>query len=187
MVPWYIQQQQLTDLNWIISLNIIILYIIKNPYLLHFDLFGNNAECLLHNLKHFHCTINMDHLIMLSIFFHEKCGFPVRCTCPTCWERERGIVGVAPPREKVKLWEALSVACGLVSWWLTPPIRSKSSAEGGTGAGLEAVGDCTPPNRSVTGWEGPEPDEVGGLAEKVFQSPNSPFPLDEGAADTRDQ
>lgn len=29
MVPWYIQQQ-LTDLNWIISLNIIILYIIKS-------------------------------------------------------------------------------------------------------------------------------------------------------------
>lgn len=29
MVPWYIQQQ-LTDLNWIITLNIIILYIIYN-------------------------------------------------------------------------------------------------------------------------------------------------------------
>ena len=132
-------------------------------------------------------ALYLEDLTMLYIFFHEKCVFPVMCTCPTCWERERGIVGVAPPREKVKLWEALRVVCGLVIWWLTPPIRSKSSADGGTGVGLEAVGDCTPPNRSVTGWEGPEPDEVDGLAEKAFQSPNSPFPLDEGAADTRDQ
>ncbi len=107
----------------------------------------------------------------------------------TCWERERGMVGmptdapgVTPPREKVKLWEALSVVCGLVSWWLTPPMRSKSSAEGGTGAGLEAVGDWTLPNRSLTGWEGPELDEAGGVAEKAFQSPNSPFPLDDAAA-----
>lgn len=30
------------------------------------------------------------------------------------------------------------------------------------------------------GWEGPELDEAGGL-EKAFQSPNSPFPLDDAA------
>lgn len=113
------------------------------------------------------------------------------CTKPTCWERETGMVGivtdapgVAPPREKVMLCEALSVVCGLVSWWLTPPIRSKSSADGGTGVGLEggAVGEWTLPNRSVMGWEGAELDEAGGLAGKAFQSPNSPFPLDDAAA-----
>ncbi len=51
-------------------------------------------------------------------------------------------------------------------------------------AGLEAgaVGDWTLPNRSVTGCGGPELDEAGGLAEKAFQSPNSPFPLDDAAA-----
>lgn len=115
--------------------------------------------------------------------------WPVMCTVPTCWERESGKVGiatetpgVAPPKEKVMLWEALSVVCGLVNWWLTPPIRSKSSAEGGTAVGLEAEGDWTPPKRSVTGWEGAELDVAGGLAEKAFQSPNSPFPLDDAAA-----
>lgn len=108
----------------------------------------------------------------------------------TCWERERGTVGMAtdapgtaPPREKVKLWEALSVACWLVSWWLTPPIRSKSSAEGETESGFEGVGDWASPKRSLTAWAGPELDKVGGLAEKAFQSPNSPFPLDDGAAE----
>lgn len=65
---------------------------------------------------------------------------------------------------------------------MTPPIRSKSSADGGMEAGVEAVGAWTLPNRSLTGWVGPEFDEVGGLAEKAFQSPNSPFPLDEAAA-----
>lgn len=109
----------------------------------------------------------------------------------TCWERERGMVGIAtdapgiiPPRENVMLWEAVSVVCGLVNWWLTPPIRSNSSAEGGTGAGLEAVavGDWTLPNRSVRGWVGAELDETGALAEKAFQSPNSPFPFEEVAA-----
>lgn len=71
----------------------------------------------------------------------------------------------------------------MVSCWLTPPIRSKSSAEGGTEAGLDAraEGDWTLPKRSVAGGEGPELDEAGGL-EKVFQSPNSPFPLDDAAA-----
>lgn len=39
------------------------------------------------------------------------------------------------------------------------------------------------PKRSLAGWEGPEFDKVGGLAEKAFQSPNSPFPLDDGAAE----
>lgn len=117
----------------------------------------------------------------------DKLGLPVKYTVPTCWERERGMAGiateapgVAPPREKVMLWEALSVACGLVSWWLTPPIRSKSSVEGG--AVLEAGVDWTLPNRSVTGWAGPELDETGVLVEKAFQSPNSPFPLDRAAA-----
>lgn len=51
------------------------------------------------------------------------------------------------------------------------------------GTGLEAVVEWALPNRSVTGWEGPELDEAGGLAEKAFQSPNSPFPLDDAAAD----
>lgn len=32
------------------------------------------------------------------------------------------------------------------------------------------------------GWVGPAFDELGELTEKAFQSPNSPFPLDEGAA-----
>lgn len=112
-------------------------------------------------------------------------------TAPTCWERERGMVGkppeapgVTPPRENVRLWEALSVVCGLVIWLLTPLIRSKSSAEGGIEVVLEvgAVGDWTLPNKSATGWEGPELDDAGGLAEKAFQSPNSPFPLDDAAA-----
>lgn len=49
-------------------------------------------------------------------------------------------------------------------------------------AGVEALGACTLPNRSLTGWLGPEIDEFGGLAEKAFQSPNSAFPLDEAAA-----
>lgn len=40
------------------------------------------------------------------------------------------------------------------------------------------------PNRSVTGWGGQVLDEVGGL-EKAFQSPNSPFPLDDAAAGHR--
>lgn len=44
------------------------------------------------------------------------------------------------------------------------------------------MGDWTLPKRSVIGWEGPELDEVGVLAEKAFQSPNSPFPLDDAAA-----
>lgn len=44
------------------------------------------------------------------------------------------------------------------------------------------MGDWTLPNRSVTGWEGAELDEAGELAEKAFQSPNSPFPLDDAAA-----
>lgn len=44
------------------------------------------------------------------------------------------------------------------------------------------MGDWTLPNRSVTGWDGPELDEAGALAEKAFQSPNSPFPLDDAAA-----
>lgn len=108
----------------------------------------------------------------------------------TCWERESGTVGMAtdapctaPPREKVKLWEALSVACWLVRWWLTPPIRSKSSAEGETGSGFEGRGDWASLKRSLTAWAGPELDKVGGLAEKAFQSPNSPFPLDDGAAE----
>lgn len=63
-------------------------------------------------------------------------------------------------------------------------IRSKSSAEGGTEVGLEAeaAGDWTLPNRSVTGWEGAELDAGGELVEKAFQSPNSPFPLDDAAA-----
>lgn len=51
--------------------------------------------------------------------------------------------------------------------------------------GLEALGDWALPKRSVTSWEGPELDEVGGLVEKAFQSPNSPFPLDEGAAEQK--
>lgn len=38
------------------------------------------------------------------------------------------------------------------------------------------------PNRSLAGWVGPAFDLVGELTEKAFQSPNSPFPLDEGAA-----
>ena len=71
----------------------------------------------------------------------------------------------------------------MVSWWLTPPIRSKSSADGGT-EGLEAgaVGDWALPKRSPTGWEGPQLDEGGAFPEKAFQSPNSPFPLDDAAA-----
>lgn len=50
------------------------------------------------------------------------------------------------------------------------------------GVGAEAVGAWTLPNRSLTGWVGPAFDEVGELTEKAFQSPNSPFPLDEAAA-----
>lgn len=38
------------------------------------------------------------------------------------------------------------------------------------------------PNRSVTGWEVSELDDAGGFPEKAFQSPNSPFPLDDAAA-----
>lgn len=45
-----------------------------------------------------------------------------------------------------------------------------------------AVGDWTLPNRSVRGWVGAELDETGALAEKAFQSPNSPFPFDDVAA-----
>lgn len=96
--------------------------------------------------------------------------------------------GVTPPREKVRLWDALSVVCWLVNGWLMdPPIRSKSSAEGGTVFGLEAaaLGDWTLPNRSVTGWEEADPDDAGGLAEKALQSPNSAFPLDDTAAAQR--
>lgn len=74
------------------------------------------------------------------------------------------------------------MACWLVSFWLTP-IRSKSSAEGETGSGLEDGGDWALPNGSLAGWDGPEFDRVAGLAEKAFQSPNSPFPLDDGAAE----
>lgn len=44
-------------------------------------------------------------------------------------------------------------------------------------------GDWALPKRSLAGWEGPELDKVGGVAEKAFQSPNSPFPLDDGAAE----
>lgn len=62
-------------------------------------------------------------------------------------------------------------------------MRSKSSAEGDTGSGFEGGGDWAPPKRSLTGWEGPEFDKAEGLAEKAFQSPNSPFPLDDGAAE----
>lgn len=72
------------------------------------------------------------------------------------------------------------MVCGLVG----PLIRSKSSADGGTEEGFEAVvwTDGPLPNRSVTGWEGAELDETGGFPEKELQSPNSPFPLDEAAA-----
>lgn len=62
-------------------------------------------------------------------------------------------------------------------------MRSKSSAEGETGSGFEGGGDWAPPKRSLTGWEGPEFDKADGLAEKAFQSPNSPFPLDDVAAE----
>lgn len=48
--------------------------------------------------------------------------------------------------------------------------------------GAEAADGWTLPNRSLTGWAGPAFDEVGELTEKAFQSPNSPFPLDEAAA-----
>lgn len=74
--------------------------------------------------------------------------------------------------------------CGLVSWWLIPPIRSKSSADGGTGLGLAAGtgADWELPNRSVTAGEGPELEGSGGFPEKALQSPNSPFPLDDVAA-----
>ena len=51
--------------------------------------------------------------------------------------------------------------------------------EAGLDAGAE--GDGALPKRSVVGWEGPELDEAGGF-EKAFQSPNSPFPLDDAAA-----
>lgn len=64
-------------------------------------------------------------------------------------------------------------------------MRSKSSAEGETGSGFEGGGGggCAGPKRSLTGWEEPEFDKAGGMAEKAFQSPNSPFPLDDGAAE----
>lgn len=48
--------------------------------------------------------------------------------------------------------------------------------------GREAADAWTLPNRSPTGWVGPAFDEVGEFTEKAFQSPNSPFPLDEAAA-----
>lgn len=70
----------------------------------------------------------------------------------------------------------------MVIWWLTPAIRSKSSADGGMEVGAEAADAWTLPNRSPTGAVGPAFDEVGELTEKAFQSPNSPFPLDEAAA-----
>lgn len=114
------------------------------------------------------------------------------CCVPTCWERDRAMAGIAtdapgaaPPKEKVRLWEALSVACGVETWWLMPLMRSKSSADGGTAfeAGVEVV--VVVPNRSVTVWDVPELDEAGGLAGKALQSPNSPFPLDEAAAKQR--
>lgn len=134
-------------------------------------------------------TINLDCWYRDDLFL-SYWGLSLICAEPTCWERESGMLGTAtdapgvdPPKEKVRLWEALSVVCWLVSWWLTP-IRSKSSAEGGTGAELEAgaEGDWTLPNRSVTCWAGPELDKAGWLVENAFQSPNSPFPLDDGAA-----
>lgn len=58
-------------------------------------------------------------------------------------------------------------------------MRSKSSADGGTGfEGGAEVAVEEEPNKSVT--VGPEV-ETGGV-EKALQSPNSPFPVDEEAA-----
>lgn len=65
---------------------------------------------------------------------------------------------------------------------MTPPIRSKSSADGGMQVGAEAVDAWPLPKRSLAGWVGPAFDEVGELTGKAFQSPNSPFPLDEAGA-----
>lgn len=69
---------------------------------------------------------------------------------------------------------------------LTPPIRSKSSADGGTEVDLAAgvVFDWLLPNRSAPGCDGPEL-EAGGFPEKEFQSPNSPFPPDGTAANNK--
>lgn len=156
-----------------------------------FTQYKNKYSDMYNNWK---CTFSTEvpspNFYLFSYFISwEKWDYLV--TAPTCWERERGMVGkppeapgVTPPRENVRLWEALSVVCGLVIWLLTPLIKSKSSAEGGIEVVLEvgAVGDWTLPNKSATGWEGPELDDAGGLAEKAFQSPNSPFPLDDAAA-----
>lgn len=148
------------------------------------------------SIEHSYCTIiiwimHLRNYICSEFFIYNTRQIrPMMCGIPTCWERERGMVGivtgapgVAPPREKVMLWEALIAVCGLGTWWLTPPIRSKSSAEGGIGGRFEVVVEWVLPNRSVTGWEGPALEEVDGWAEKAFQSPNSPFPLDDAAAD----
>lgn len=48
--------------------------------------------------------------------------------------------------------------------------------------GAEAAAAWPLPNRSLADWVGPVLDEVGELTEKAFQSPNSPFPLDEATA-----
>lgn len=45
------------------------------------------------------------------------------------------------------------------------------------------VCDWTLPNRSARGWVEAELDGAVGLVEKALQSPNSPFPLDDVAAD----
>lgn len=80
-----------------------------------------------------------------------------------------GMAAVCEHMLKVKLWDALRLQ-------LLGAIRSKRSAEGGW-VDVRAGGMDTSLNRSGTAGGALE---AGGLVEeKAFQSPNSPFPLDE--------
>lgn len=104
--------------------------------------FWNICFCPVRKKEYCSCKstpLNFAEIFVTKVQLHFWQFKTNRLVIHTCWEWEWGIVGIGPaapgvipPKENVMLWEALSVACGLVSWWLTPLIRSRSSADGGT-------------------------------------------------------